>query len=114
MPFLCFAAIFEERVVTEMSGREPRPPHEEILCGIFAELLGVEQVGIDDSFFALGGNSFLAMRLVSQVREALGVELDLRMLFEFPTVEGLAGHVRQSPASSQPRLRSVNRREDYL
>ncbi len=74
-------------------GEAPRSWTEELLAGMFAELLGVPRVGRRESFFALGGHSLLATQAVSRVREAFGVEMTLRAFFETPTVAALAGRV---------------------
>ncbi|HEX2091902.1 MAG TPA: phosphopantetheine-binding protein, partial [Longimicrobiaceae bacterium] len=71
----------------------PRTAVEEVLAGIWAEVLRVEQVGVTENFFDLGGHSLLAVRVVSRVRDALSVEVPLRTIFEFPTLEELAGWV---------------------
>ncbi len=71
----------------------PRTPLEEALAAIWAELLGVERVGVHDDFFQLGGHSLLATQIMSRLLSSFQVELPLASLFETPTVAGLAGAI---------------------
>ncbi len=77
----------------------PRTPVEQVLANLFAEVLGVESVGIHDDFFALGGHSLLATQVISRLGSAFHVELPMRELFERPTVLGLAAAVEAAVAS---------------
>jgi amino acid adenylation domain-containing protein len=91
----------------------PRTPTEEAVAGIWTELLGVPRAGAHDDFFALGGHSLVATRVVSRIRGVFGVELGVRALFEAPTVAGLAARVdaarRDEAAAALPPLARAER-----
>src|SRR6185503_3191705 len=71
----------------------PRTAVEEIVAGLWTQLLAVERIGVEDNFFELGGHSLLATQVISRVRDAFGQEVALRSLFEQPTVAGLASEI---------------------
>src|SRR5204863_5980504 len=78
----------------------PRTATERALTEIWASVLGVETVGVEDSFFDLGGDSILSIRVISRIRAALGVELSPRALFTTPTVAELAHAVSTSDSTA--------------
>ncbi|MGW3892462.1 phosphopantetheine-binding protein [Micromonospora chokoriensis] len=77
--------------------RAPGTPRQETLCSLFAEALGVTRVGLDDSFFDLGGQSLNGVRLINLINNALGLELTIDELFDFPTVAELDQHLGADP-----------------
>ncbi|MCU1268103.1 MAG: putative linear pentadecapeptide gramicidin synthetase LgrB [Acidobacteria bacterium] len=96
----------------------PRTPVEELLCGIWAEVLKVARVGINDNFFELGGHSLLATQVVSRVLQTFGSQLPLRALFEAPTIATFAERVHrlsnEETASTSPIARAAKQESPPL
>ncbi|WP_142254649.1 non-ribosomal peptide synthetase, partial [Mycobacterium colombiense] len=88
--------------------RAPSTPTEEALAGIYAQVLGLDRVGVDDSFFDLGGDSLSAMRVIAAVNSALDAHLAVRTVFEAPTVAQLAARIGGDGGGRKP-LASVER-----
>ena len=95
------------------SFRSPRSATEHTVAQIFADILGLDRVGIDESFFEVGGNSLSATKLVSRVNAALGTDLGVRAIFEAPTVAALSSTISAVSTSrgSRPILTAVERPE---
>lgn len=87
--------------ISEEADVAPRTPTEELLAGLWCQVLGIERVGVHDNFFERGGHSLLATQLVSRLRDAFQVELPLRYIFESPTIATLAEPIEQLRHSQQ-------------
>lgn len=106
------AALPDPEISGTIEFRAPAAGTEQRLAGIYAELLGQQQVGADDSFFDLGGHSLLATKLVAELRAQFGVDIGVRDVFENATVAGLAAHLDMltdgaGELSRRPRLVAV-------
>jgi amino acid adenylation domain-containing protein len=88
--------------VAERTYVAPRTPLEDLLAGIWAEVLRLPRIGIHDNFFELGGHSLLATQVVSRIRSVMHLELPLRTLFEARTISELAKHVEAGSQGKQP------------
>ncbi|HVR95631.1 MAG TPA: amino acid adenylation domain-containing protein, partial [Thermoanaerobaculia bacterium] len=97
-----------------LDGQEPRTPVEELIAGIWCEVLERDRVATGESFFDLGGHSLLATRVIALLHEVFGVELGVRALFEAPTIADLAQAVEATRAGGRiaPPIRPVPRTGD--
>ncbi|WP_329263152.1 amino acid adenylation domain-containing protein [Streptomyces sp. NBC_01478] len=87
--------------------RAPVTAREKALAKLFAEVLGVDRIGVDDGFFALGGHSLLATRLITRARAELEIEIPIRKIFDLPTVSALAAWSEESAVPLRPSLRKM-------
>ncbi|MCD2119456.1 non-ribosomal peptide synthetase [Rhodococcus pyridinivorans] len=103
------APVFEAREF-----RAARTPIEEIVAGVYADVLGVARVGADDDFFELGGNSLVATQVAARLGAALGARVAVRSLFEHPIVESLAAHIESSAAGAAAVPLTARPRPDHV
>jgi amino acid adenylation domain-containing protein len=82
------------QLISESNFVAPSTPVEEMLAGVWAQVLGLEKIGVNDNFFNLGGHSLIATRVISQIRQVFEVEIPLRRLFELPTLSELAKEIQ--------------------
>ncbi|EIK94329.1 non-ribosomal peptide synthetase [Pseudomonas sp. M47T1] len=96
---------------TSMAYRAPHTLDEQMLAEIWASLLSVEQVGLDDDFFALGGHSLLAVQAVSRIKHVLELDVPVRLLFDAPRLQDCAARLRDSHIAQAPALVAAARPE---
>ena len=106
----------KERKERGSDWKEAQSAEEEIVRGIYEEVLRIEGVGIEEDFFEIGGHSLLATQVTSRIRESLGVEVALREVFEEPTVRGLAGRIeerrREGGGRKEEEIKKAKREEE--
>ncbi|WP_029065317.1 phosphopantetheine-binding protein [Labrenzia sp. DG1229] len=96
---------FQRRSVqVSPTNHDPRTPQEAVLCNLFAEFLGIDRIGIHDSFFDLGGHSLLATRLISRIRNTFSVDVEISDIFEEPTVSEFAKKITSAAPKTWPSL----------
>ncbi|MFE0105093.1 amino acid adenylation domain-containing protein [Streptomyces sp. NPDC059009] len=96
------------------AGRAPRTDRERDLCALFADVLGIDAISIDDDFFALGVNSLKATRIKGRIRRTLGLDVTMRTLFQHSTIADLSDRLDSAggtgrPSAARPRLRKMNK-----
>jgi amino acid adenylation domain-containing protein/non-ribosomal peptide synthase protein (TIGR01720 family) len=106
------AALPDPDPAAAAEGRGPRTHDEEVLCRLFADLLGVDEVGIDVDFFDHGGHSLLATRLVGKIRTEFNVEANVTTIFRNPTVAQLAEQLKEMTTSNRPAMRRMTVQEE--
>ncbi|WP_084514267.1 non-ribosomal peptide synthetase [Nocardia acidivorans] len=97
-------ALPQPQAVVAPVSRDPETETERLVAQVMGDLVGAEQLGADDSFFEIGGNSLLATQLVARLAAATGVRLEVRAVFAAPTVAGLAAQLDSGPAAADSRL----------
>jgi amino acid adenylation domain-containing protein len=115
---LALPAPFRSLPESKSIGDKPRNVIEELIVGIWKEILKVDPIGIHDGFFELGGHSLLAAQVVSRIREAIGQEITLAAIFEFSTVATLGRHLMKLVDANlglqEPRIERARRDQDLL
>ncbi len=106
----------QNRAESDKTFTAPRTPVEEVLASDWSEVLKVDKVGTHDNFFDLGGNSLLAVQIVSRIRSAFSIEFPLRSLFEIPTIAEIAAMIEQNQAkrASDPELAQILREVEAM
>ncbi|MBO2946266.1 hypothetical protein JJQ72_20150, partial [Paenibacillus sp. F411] len=94
----------------------PRTPLEQGMAEVWAEVLGVDRVGVHDHFFELGGHSLLAVQVISKIRSRLNVKLEVQHMFEAPTLAELAGKLESMPAppAVRPKMTKLSRSQHRI